>query len=261
MQVTADIKTRITAKLNEGIALAAARYNVTIPFPTVLYTKRGTTAGVASYRSWSVNFNPVLLMENVDKFITRTVPHELAHLICDRVHPHAHQRQLVRTATGWKHTKRDVHGAYWKEVMRAIGVPHHEITRCHDYDVSNAKRVTTRASYAYKCITCRSDFNLGPQRHAKLQRNPTALTCRRCGRTHGRLVLAANELPSAPAVVAPRVAAPAPAAAGTKLERCQAIYRRLQASGDLTRAYAIEAFMCEVGMTKAGASTYYSKCR
>jgi predicted SprT family Zn-dependent metalloprotease len=200
-------------------------------------------------------------MENVDKFIARTVPHELAHLICDRVHPHAHQSQLVRTATGWKRTKRDVHGAYWKEVMRVLGVPHHEITRCHSYDVSNAKRVTTRTTYAYKCVTCAADFDLGPQRHAKLQRDPAALTCRRCGRTHGRLVLAANKMPAAQAVVAPRVAAPAPGAAGTKLERCQAIYRRLQASGDLTRAYAIEAFMREVGMTKAGASTYYSKCR
>ena len=263
MQVTTAIKDRVVAKLNEGIAKAAARYNITIPFPTVLYTKRGTTAGVANYRHWTVNFNPVLLMENVDKFITRTVPHELAHLICDRVYPHAHESEVVRTATGWKRTKRDVHGSYWKEVMRVIGVPAHEITRCHNYDVTNAKRVVNRTSYAYKCVTCSADFNLGPQRHAKLVRNPGALTCRRCGRVHGRLVLAAAHTAAAPAraIAPPAPAAAKKAATGTKLEQCYAIYKRLQQAGDLTRAYAITAFMTEVGMTKAGASTYFSTCQ
>lgn len=89
--ITTEIRNRVTTKIQHGIDLAKRRYNVDIRMPTVVYTKRGTTAGTANYRTWTINLNPVLLVENTDKFIERTVPHELAHLICDLVYPHAHR--------------------------------------------------------------------------------------------------------------------------------------------------------------------------
>lgn len=254
MQVTADIKTRITAKLNEGIAKAAARYNVTIPFPTVVYKKRGTTAGTANYRTWTINLNPVLLVENTDKFIERTVPHELAHLICDLVYPHAH-----RPGRG---VKRDVHGQYWKDIMRTLGVPSNEITRCHSYDVTNAKKKTS--SYQYKCEGCGHVFTLGPKRHAKLQSNSRAYRHTACGQGNGQLTLvAAKPAASAPvAVAAKKERAPAAPAGSSKLDRCYGWYKHYKDAGTANlRQMCIAVFMQEVGMTKAGASTYYNTCQ
>ena len=246
--ITAEIRTRVTTKIQHGIDLAKRHYNIEIPMPTVVYKKRGTTAGTANYRTWTIDLNPVLLVENVDKFIERTVPHELAHLICDLVYPHAH-----RPGRG---AKRDVHGSYWKDVMRTLGVPHHEITRCHSYDVSNA---STRTRIQYRCTGCNQELGLTPAKHATLQKTPDAIWHRGC-RGH-RLVPVGSVAAAKPAVVAPAPAAVKKAATGTKLDQCYAIYKRLQQAGDLTRAYAIAAFMDEVGMTKAGASTYYSACQ
>lgn len=256
MQVTAEIRTRVTTKIQHGIDLAKRRYNIEINMPTVVYKKRGTTAGVANYRTWTIDLNPVLLIENIDKFITRTVPHELAHLICDLVYPHAH-----RPGRG---AKRDVHGSYWKDIMRTLGVPSHEITRCHSYDVSTVKRVSTRTSYAYKCITCNDDFSIGPKRHARLLADPNVLTCRRCGRTHGKLVLATTHTPApAPvkAVAAKKKQAPV-SPGSSKLDRCYGWYKQYKDAGtENLRQMCIAVFMQEVGMTKAGASTYYNTCQ
>ncbi len=251
--ITTEIRNRVTAKIQHGIDLAKRRYNVDIRMPTVVYTKRGTTAGTANYRTWTINLNPVLLVENTDKFIERTVPHELAHLICDLVYPHAH-----RPTRG---VKRDVHGQYWKDIMRTLGVPSNEITRCHSYDVTNAKKKTS--SYQYKCEGCGHVFTLGPKRHAKLQSNSRAYRHTACGQGNGQLTLvAAKPAASAPvAVAAKKERAPA-STSGSKLDRCYGWYKHYKDAGTANlRQMCIAVFMQEVGMTKAGASTYFQRCK
>ena len=251
--ITTEIRARVTTKIQHGIDLAKRRYNIEINMPTVVYKKRGTTAGTANYQTWTIDLNPVLLSENVDKFIERTVPHELAHLICDLVYPHAH-----RPVRG---VKRDVHGSYWKDIMRTLGVPANEITRCHSYDTTNARKKTS--SYQYKCDGCGHVFTLGPKRHAKLQTNARAYRHTACGQGSGTLTLVASK--PATAVVAPPAAKKerAPAAAGsTKLDRCYGWYKHYKDAGTVDlRQTCIAVFMQEVGMTKAGASTYYSACQ
>ena len=74
---------------------------------------------------------------------------------------------MVKTYTGWKRTKRDVHGAGWQGVMRVLGVA--DITRCHQYDVTNSKVQRNVPKYAYACSCCKTTVEVGAKVHNKLQ--------------------------------------------------------------------------------------------
>ena len=252
MQVTADVKTRVQRKIAEGLDKARAAYNITLEVPTVVYKKRGTTAGTANYRTWTIDLNPVLLMENVDAFIERTVPHELAHLITDRVYPEAHTRRF-------RGEKREVHGPRWRSVMRTLGVA--DSTRCHSYDTSSVKR--SKTSYEYKCTVCGSTFSLGPKRHAKMLQSATAYRHTVCG-SHARIELVQTVQPARPAVapVARPAAARKDTGTSTKMDRCYGWYKHYKDQNTVNlRQMCIAVFVQEVGMTPAGASTYYSMCQ
>ena len=257
MKVTAEMKAKVEAKLRECIATAERKYNTTIKFPTVRYDLRGTTAGWAQYSTWSVNFNAVLMVENFESFLEDTVPHEIAHLITDQVYPEAHQRGAPTiTRTGkFRRGKRSPHGDEWKSVMRVLGA---DPSRCHSYDVSNA-RVREKVSYDYKCDCCGEVLKLGPKRHAKQQQIPGYYTHSSCGRTRGKLTLVGSKAPAA--TVHAKPAAPktpaAPTGTGSKLERCYAMYK---AHPTLARAQLIQHFI-QLGCTPAGAATYYATCR
>jgi SprT protein len=260
MVVTAAVKARVQAKLAEGIAIAQRKYGVTIDSPTVVYKKRGTAAGTANYRTWTIDLNPVLLMENVDSFIARTVPHELAHLITDKVYPEAHSTEIVRTHRGLRRTKRDVHGQYWQSVMRALGA---DPSRCHSYDTTNSKIHKTTTKHEYRCSGCGVVVAVGGRRHSALQSNPRAVYHQACGRSSQlvpvRSVTVAPVQQARPAAAAKTPATPT---AGSKLDRCRALYQQYKGlyTTDL-RQQCIAAFVRDIGMTAAGASTYYSTCR
>ena len=66
MRVTNIVKARVTATLRECVAKANARYtNHTFKLLTVEYKKRGATAGTACDRTYTIDLNSVLLMENI----------------------------------------------------------------------------------------------------------------------------------------------------------------------------------------------------
>lgn len=247
MHVTAEMEAKVNAKIRECIAIANKRYNIDMKFPTVVYQKRGTTAGTANYRTWTIDINPVLLVENFDDMLADTVPHETAHLITELVYPHAHRRTYGQ--------KRSPHGTEWQSVMRVLGC---EPSRTHSYDTTNA-RVREKVSYDYKCDCCGEVLKLGPKRHAKQQQIPGYYTHSSCGRTRGKLTLVTSKAPAATVHVkptAPKTPA-APAGTGSKLERCYAMYK---AHPTLARAQLIQHFI-QLGCTPAGAATYYATCR
>lgn len=238
-------KKRVVDKVNECIVIVEKKYNVIFRKPLVTFNVRGTVGGRAHYGEWKVDFNPILLAENTEKFLTSTVPHEVAHLATKLVYPHA----LVRRPG----KKRSPHGAEWASIMVALGAAPN---RCHTYDVENAQvRRVNRASYDYVC-ECGHAFSLGPKRHAKLQRSPTAYKHTGC-RLGGRLSLAA---PKAQPVITPVAAPAAPEVptGETKLARC---YRLFENYPGYTRAEMINVFIQEADMSAAGAATYYAKCK
>ena len=257
--ITASMKQRVEAKLRECIATAERRYNTQIRFPNIRYDLRGTTAGTATYGTWTVNFNAVLLAENFEAMLADTVPHEMAHLITDQVYPEAHRRtgEMTRTRNGvWRRSKRSPHGEEWKSVMRVLGC---EPSRTHSFDTTNA-RVRERTSYAYKCNCCGAELQMGPKRHAKEQRQPGSYTHSSCGRSAGKLTLVTSKAPAATVHVkpaAPKTPTAPVAGTGSKLERCYATYK---AHSTLTRSQQIQHFI-QLGCTPAGAATYYATCR
>lgn len=254
MKVTREVKARVKATLEKCIVTANAHYGRTFKYPTVLYTKRGRVAGTAQDSTYTVNFNAVLLMENVEDFLKRTVIHEMAHLIDGIVSPEA-------KAGGRWGRKRDIHGPRWKGIMKLLGGP---TSRCHSYDTTNSKikRTGTRTStkvHVWKCGCGEGKVVITPAKHKKMlkvahtgygvyRRGHTPL---RCG-NYSYYGVEGQEL--APIALAADTPAPKPATGLTKLARCRALF-----DSNVCRATHIQVFIDEVGCTPAGAATYYAK--
>lgn len=266
MQVTAAVKARVEKKLKDGIALAEAKYGQKFVMPTVSYDLRGVAAGYANYRAWAIRLNGTLLMENVDKFIERTVPHELAHLITDRVYPEAHASDITITRRGrMQRTKREVHGPRWQSVCLVLGMT--DVTRCHQYDTTNSKVVKSNGrQIEWKC-PCGEVLKLTPKMSAQLDAAPDSRWHRGCrGRRLARVVptTARVDLRQYGAVMHTALPKPvatvptAPAYSGTKLDQCKALYLKYST---LSRAEIIAKFVSVAGCTAAGAGTYYATCK
>lgn len=242
MHVSKELKARVNEKLEETIARAERHFGQTFRFPRVMYTQRGTTAGTARLQEWAVNFNAILLNENVDDFIARTVPHEMAHLIDFQLYPENHR-------VGWGQ-KRSVHGPTWKHIMRVVGA---DPSRCHSYDVSKA-RVNRKARFVWTC-KCGSTMELGPQRHKKMLSGATRYWQRGhayCGGyTYGDAKIARPTVPKA-ASTAKRQNPLAVGGKGSIKANAIAIYRNV----DGNRAEFIRA-LTNAGVSKNTASTYH----
>lgn len=269
MNVPAQVKQRVESKLRQNIAKIKSHYKIDLNMPTVSYSLRGGTAGRANYIRWHVELNPVLLMENLEDFLARTVPHELAHLACHRIYPEAYDpfhnndeaagilRMMRNAGRRVRRPKREVHGPRWKEIMRVLGAP---ATRCHTYDVTNVKRRKSR--HEYRCTGCGAVITAGPKIHKQIQRDPTS-------RWHSGCRGARLELVSSAAPVRPK-AAPKPArktsaprvripVRGTKIYQAYQLYKQWHNRYD--RKGMIAVFRNEIGMTEAGASTYVYQCQ
>ena len=166
MLVPVGIKRRVEAKVEQSYKKAVAHYGREFKRPTVVYQKRGTTAGTAHGGTNTLDFNSTLLTENVEDFIERTVPHEVAHLIDYVVNPQNHHRGI-----NWKgqRQKRVVHGADFRFIMERV-LDADDSTRCHDYDVTRAQ-VRKSKQHEWKCDCCSSSMELGPKRHKKMLTN------------------------------------------------------------------------------------------
>ena len=176
--VAARIET-IVAELWDAAAREAARYLGRDlhfgPAPSIGYFSKSEVGGRAcGYRK--VEFNSVLLMENLDDFLGQTVPHEVAHCVDDLLD--ARTRWMKGALRRWDYTR--PHGKSWARVMGWFGCP---ATRCHSYDTSNIQTGRKRFEYACDCRT----YHFGVVRHNRSQRDVRAgakkayYTCRLCG--------------------------------------------------------------------------------
>jgi len=145
------------AKFEEEVG-SACKYPVKLP-RDINFTVKGKTAGKA-YFDYAVgeghlDFNPVIMEDNWERFIERTVPHEVAHY-------------CVSLYVGYltsRNGRRICHGKDWKGMMRYFGIS--DSTRCHSYDTSRVKtRVQRKWEYKCDCSTHMVSTNL----HNKMQR-------------------------------------------------------------------------------------------
>lgn len=250
MLVTQAVKDRVNAVLQDRLAVANAHFDIDLKMPTVVYKKGGTTAGTAAHWINEIDLNPTLLMANVEAFMTRTVPHELAHLITSKVYPH--------TNTGVRGGKRSPHGSEWKSVMYILGA---DPKRCHNYDTSSVKKKTQK--FEYICEKCGDSLMMGIKRHNKQQRamrmGHNHYSHTGCNRAN---VIWKQDFPSG-ILAAEKPVEPVKATkpkqkstGGTKKERAVVIF--VNNGGAANRADIIKEFMSTLDMTKAGASTYYA---
>lgn len=259
MQVSAEIKRRVVAKVAECIKKAEKHYNRSFTMPAVHFTVRGTTAGYA-YGSRKVDFNAVLLMENTEDFIARTVPHECAHIIDYVVNPENHERRFLGyTRTGRaRYSKRDVHGADFRFIMeRVLGAD--DSTRCHSYDVTRAQ-VKRKARHVWVSTTDSSvTMTLGPKRHQKMMSGikywPRGYANHTFKYSHQE-----SQHPVAEAARASashnrpkRVTTPPKGQWTSKKAHCAVLF-----DPKANRADNIKKFVSEAGCTAAGAATYYA---
>lgn len=291
MHVPAEVKALVNARIVQCYALAEAHYGQTFEPVIVVYRKRGTTAGTAQWSNRTIDLNSIILMENQDDFIARTVGHEVAHILDKDIHGHR------RTASG----KRDSHGAGWKSVMRVLG---QDPSRCHSYDVTNAKvrKSNNRVKHIWTCGCGETSMELGDKRHNHqsqaaargdgcfYMRNHKWTRCGHYTYTHVlangvKTAVAAQPAPVVPATpklpagweristsTLPRVTARAaqtvnradptfnrvPALAGNKLEKSTQLYRE---NYGVSRKVMMQLFVEEAGCTPAGAGTYYAKIK
>ena len=243
MQVSTEIKNRVNARIAE----CANKPGIDTGPIEVLYdinsARLGGQAITAHGNKHTIRLNPVFLNAYTDHYIEHTVAHEWAHIACNVVHG------------------RCGHGPEWKQMMWSIGVPPE---RCHNYVVPKGMNVgKQRQKYQIVCDCCGEELECGAKVFAKIQRG-VRYTHRRCGGVIKVVDRIINK-PAQPVVTKPvQKAAQAPvskpATGSTKMEQCKAIFVKLTACG-AARKEIIEAFVSQIGMTNAGASTYYQNIK
>lgn len=257
MQVTPEIKARVAADVKKYVGMAEKHFGRSYQVPQVEYTVVGQRGGFAR-GTGLVNFNAVLLMENVEDFIARTVPHEVAHCI-DTANGGNARKAFQR--------KRSVHGPSWKAIMRLFGIA--DSTRCHSYDTSNAQTRTKR-KFEYACGGCGKPVLVSSVIHNKIQLRGIEYWTRCCGRGRGKLVFKQNlgQVTFQEATVAAEarkttkevpvsILVPKPPLQGN-VAIAKSIW--LQYGGNLTRGqFMVRAI--EKGMNSGTASTYYANLK
>lgn len=140
---------------------AEAAFGVSLPVPGIGFDLRGTAAGQVRIerRQWRIRYNAVLLEQHTQRFLKRTVPHEVAHLVAYQLHG-----PRIRP-----------HGREWKAIMVHFGA---DASRCHDFDTRDS-RVRRLRQFVYQCACQR--HTLSSIRHNRIERGMTYL-CRKCQR-------------------------------------------------------------------------------
>jgi SprT protein len=118
-----DVQHFAMAETYKWIDKANSLYSLNIAYPTVSFKLKGRFAGRAFGRDHLIKYNYRLLMENFTEFVTKTIPHETAHIV------EFHMFGKMG------------HKANWKKIMNSFGIANPK--RCHNYKTySTRKRLT-----------------------------------------------------------------------------------------------------------------------
>lgn len=149
-------KQAVLQQVKDCIAKASVYFNRSFTMPAVSFNQRGKIAGTARLQLNELRFNPVLMADNFETFVTEVVPHEVSHLITYQLYG------KVRP-----------HGKEWQKVMS-------EVFNCrpstyHQMDVTKV----AGEKFTYQC-QC-GPIQLSIRRHNKVLRNRQQYRCLKCG--------------------------------------------------------------------------------
>jgi SprT protein len=153
--ITLEMKYLVNDKITECIKKFKDKTGFTLEFPDIRYDLKGCTAGQAHYGKYQedayIRLNSSIFKDNTDKFVERTVPHEVAHLLA--------RYYFLKMGI----YKIKPHGKEWRNIMKILGV--NNITRCHSYTIKEDQR-KRQQRYSYKC-NCKT-FALSSTRHNRI---------------------------------------------------------------------------------------------
>jgi len=142
-----ELKNAANDKVVECYVKAEEHYGRSFDLPTVRFDLRGMAAGIAG--SKRIRLNPTFLQNHPEDMLEQTIPHEVAHLLCDVMYPR----------------ERIGHGYRWKRVMRECFKLNPD--RCHAYDVAHLH------DFTYACVTCGKEYGFTKRRHFQVLRGRT----------------------------------------------------------------------------------------
>lgn len=162
-----ELAARVKARVEDCFIRAERHFGQRLPRPQVAFDLSGDTAGKAVFsrrleRPTRLRFNPVILETNLEPFLARTVPHEVAHCIAFTRHG-----ADIRP-----------HGPEWKAVMRLLGIE--DPQRCHRYTVPSHAYRRKRRRHIYHCGCEGYEHKLSSVRHNRIQREGRQYRCRDC---------------------------------------------------------------------------------
>lgn len=152
-----ELLNRVEDKIVETFLLAQKQFGKVFELPQLSFELNSSrVAGQALLRGWKIKINPEFLEQYPDQVISRTVPHEVAHLVAFNVYPHAKQS----------------HGPEWKSVAVKLGTeptrchsmhlpekqPHTYICSCQKFHVSNLIHRKIQNGQRRFCLKCKKDL-------------------------------------------------------------------------------------------------------
>jgi hypothetical protein len=85
--IDTTIHKRIEDKILDVLLLAQQIYKQPFDIPALEYKQMGRVAGKAWFLAWKVEINPDFLKNgHLEEMVNQTLPHELAHLISQKVY-------------------------------------------------------------------------------------------------------------------------------------------------------------------------------
>jgi SprT protein len=147
-----DIRQRVQHCIN----VANGYFNRSFTMPEVKFNQRGKIAGSARLQKNELRFNPVLMKDNLELFLSDVVPHEVCHLL---------------TFTLYGRVK--PHGKEWQQLM-------HDVYQCkpQTYHMMDVSKVAGQ-KFTYLC-DC-GPILLSIRRHNKVVRKVLQYRCVKCG--------------------------------------------------------------------------------
>lgn len=153
--ISQPLKEQILICLKYYLSFAEKAFDRSFALPFIIICRKGSVAGTAHLKDWTIKLNAQLLLDYQSQFIHEVIPHELAHL-------------LVYSLYG----KVKPHGKEWQSIMKNIFCI--SVKRTHEF--TNTQLQQTR--FRYQC-DCQMHY-LSLIRHNRIQKQSTDYLCTRC---------------------------------------------------------------------------------
>ena len=162
MPLTLQQQQQIRQQTDRLIQQAAGLFEYPLKPIDIYFDLKGRNLGmyVMKNRQRYIRYNPHVFARHFDACLQQTIPHEVAHYVCDCLY-------------GFGNIK--PHGAEWKSVMRALGA---EPRVRSTLDMTGLPGRHYR-QFHYDC-GCTS-HQLSSIRHNKVRRGQAVYRCRQCG--------------------------------------------------------------------------------